>query len=181
MWEGNNIRLRAVELSDLEEYFLKDNNIDSLAQKASYRGMFPVGKEKMKERVSYLAKNDPLATDAFLIIEDKEGSIVGNINSHDCDSINGTFQYGLYIIEKHRKKGYASEAIQIFLQFYFLELGYQKAEVRVYSFNESSIKLHEKCGFIKEGVLRNHHYTSGKYHDVVCYGMTKEEFQICFK
>jgi hypothetical protein len=50
IWKGNNIRLRAVEMSDLEEYFCNDNHIiDTDAQRTGDRSMFPLSKALMRE------------------------------------------------------------------------------------------------------------------------------------
>lgn len=64
------------------------------------------------------------------------------------------------------------------MRYFFHELRYQKVNAHVYSFNEGSIRLQEQLGFTKEGCLRNMIYTNGKYHDVVIYGLTKQEFQL---
>ncbi|MGI8643788.1 MAG: GNAT family N-acetyltransferase, partial [Thermomicrobiales bacterium] len=56
------------------------------------------------------------------------------------------------------------------------ELRYQKVTVQVYAFNESSIALHEQLGFQREGRLRRLVYTGGQHHDVLMYGLTREEF-----
>lgn len=181
IWKSNKILLRAVEMSDLENYFFKDDEIDTDGQRTGDRVMFPLSKDMMKDRVESLAKTSPRGEEFFMIIEDLEGNAVGSINSHACDRINGTFQYGIGIRSKFRGNGYALEAIKLLFKFFFLELGYQKAEARVYSFNESSIRLHEKFGFVLEGKLRRHHYALGEWHDVFCYGMTREEFFDLYK
>jgi RimJ/RimL family protein N-acetyltransferase len=48
--------------------------------------------------------------------------------------------------------------------------------VRAYAFNEPSLRLHERLGFVPEGRLRRMIYTGGAHHDVCLYGMTVEEF-----
>ena len=80
------------------------------------------------------------------------------------------------IRREHQRRGYASEAIALVLRYYFQELRYQKASVRAYSFNEPSIRLHERLGFQLEGRLRREVYTEGRYFDVLVFGMTAEEF-----
>lgn len=70
---------------------------------------------------------------------------------------------------------------KLFLRYYFMELGYQKVTANVYSFNESSLKLHERLGFIREGQLRNMIYCNGKYHDEIYLGMTKLEFEMKYQ
>lgn len=177
IWQGKKVRLRAVELSDVEDYFCNEEDIDTDGQRTGDRVYFPVSRKTMEERALELAKSSPLGEEYFMIIEDLEGNIVGNINSHSCNRINGTFQYGVSIRSTCRGKGYASEAIRLLIRYYFLELGYQKVETHVYGFNNSSIRLHEKLGFVLEGTLRRHHYAAGKWHNVHCYGMTREEFE----
>ena len=78
--------------------------------------------------------------------------------------------------EQYRRQGYASEAITLLLRYFFQELRYQKVTAHVYSFNEPSIKLHEKLGFQQEGRLRRMVYTNGQFFDEVLFGMTAEEF-----
>ncbi|MGH2508259.1 MAG: GNAT family N-acetyltransferase, partial [Ktedonobacteraceae bacterium] len=88
----------------------------------------------------------------------------------------GSFCYGINTKQEHRGKGYASEAILLVLRYYFQEMRYQKVTVRVYSFNEPSIKLHEKLSFQQEGRIRRTVFTKGHYYDELLYGMTAEEF-----
>ncbi|ARV98974.1 Ribosomal-protein-alanine N-acetyltransferase [Bacillus subtilis subsp. subtilis] len=68
--------------------------------------------------------------------------------------------------------------ILMVLRFFFLELAYQKVNTTVYSFNNPSIRLHEKLGFMKEGQLRKIIFTKGAYYDGFCFGMTREEFEL---
>jgi RimJ/RimL family protein N-acetyltransferase len=75
-----------------------------------------------------------------------------------------------------RRRGYAAEAITIVLRYYFEELRYQKAFVGVYSFNEASLGLFARLGFVQEGRQRRMVFTRGRYFDMVWLGMTAEEF-----
>lgn len=68
--------------------------------------------------------------------------------------------------------------ILMVLRFLFLELFYQKGNMTVYSFNTLSMRLHEKLGFLKEGQLRSIIFTKGFYYDGICYGMTRQEFDM---
>ena len=51
-----------------------------------------------------------------------------------------------------------------------------KIKLHVYSFNPRAIKSYEKCGFIKEGVLRQEIFRKGKYHDEIIMGLLRDEF-----
>lgn len=138
--------------------------------------MFPKSEESIKKRVEMLSSSSFENDEFFFIMEDKEGNAVGNINTHSCSKRHGTFQYGLGVKRQYWGNGYTKDAINMVLQYYFNELRYQKVNVNIYEFNEQSIKLHEKLGFVLEGCIRKNYFTSGKYYDELCYGLTKEEF-----
>ena len=42
-----------------------------------------------------------------------------------------------------------------------------KLKATVFAFNAGAIRCYEKCGFIREGVLRDEIYREGKYHDAI--------------
>ncbi|MGM7635208.1 GNAT family N-acetyltransferase [Bacillus sp. Hm123] len=171
-WTSKNITLRAVQPDDIVIFDLLDDdilrNMDSLH--------FPRSMAQMQEWVE-----EQLEEDAFRFIAvDQQNNIVGMIETFDCDRKNGTFDYYLAVFEPYRGKGYAREMILLVIGHYFSELAYQKVNTTVYSFNQPSICLHEKLRFVKEGQLRNIIFTKGTYFDGICYGMTKQEFELYY-
>jgi UDP-4-amino-4,6-dideoxy-N-acetyl-beta-L-altrosamine N-acetyltransferase len=42
--------------------------------------------------------------------------------------------------------------------------------------NQASIEFHKSLGFVQEGVLRNQHYDSAGYHNMICFGLLKHEW-----
>lgn len=173
-WEGHAIRLRAIEAPDWE-VFHEWNQDDDMARRL-YAVPFPQSQEAMRMWTERMATQTPDG-DAFqLVIATLAGEVVGSISTHDCDRRHGVFSYGLNVRPQHRRRGYAAEAIRIVLRYFFEELRYQKANAQVYSFNEASLRLHEKLGFQREGRLRRMIFTEGRYHDVVVLGLTAEEF-----
>ncbi len=173
-WEGEKIRLRGLELEDLD--FFYNWNLETETQRNLAWIWFPSTKESQKEWIKKESLNKGENDEYFLVIEEKEGKQVGSINSNTVSKIDGSFRYGIAIIESARKKGYAREAIRIFLNYYFNELRYNKVNAAVFEYNESSNILHKKMGFVKEGQLRKVKFTNGKYWDMILYGMTKDEF-----
>lgn len=173
-WHGERVRLRAIEPSDWEVVF--DWNQDDEMARRLYWVPFPQSREAVRRWAEKTATREPDDDTFHFAIENGDGELVGSISTHDCDRRNGTFAYGLNVLAAQRRKGYAAEAIEIVLRYYFLELRYQKATVEVYSFNEPSIALHERLGFQREGCLRRTIYTEGRYHDTLVFGLTVEEF-----
>lgn len=110
------------------------------------------------------------------LVETVEGEPAGMIGTHDCDRRNGTFSYGVAIRETHLRQGFGAEAILLVCRYYFEELRYQKVSTGVYSYNEPSLRLHERLGFECEGCLRRMVHTGGHFYDRVLFGLTAEEF-----
>lgn len=174
IWQGKQIRLRGIEPADWETYFGWDQDVEQ--SRALYWIPFPQSQEALKRFIEKVSV-ERLENDSFrFVIENRAGELVGDISPNHCDRRVGNFDYGIAVKQGHRGKGYASEAILLVLRYYFQELRYQKATVRVYSFNEPSIKLHEKLGFQQEGRIRRTVFTRGRYYDELIYGMTVEEF-----
>lgn len=111
------------------------------------------------------------------VLENREGTAVGFIHTHNCHPRSGVFRYGLGVDVFHRRHGYAAAAILLVLRYYFEELRYQKVTIQVHSENRASQALHERLGFVREGVLRRLIFTRGRYLDELYYGMTIEEWR----
>jgi RimJ/RimL family protein N-acetyltransferase len=173
VWEGRLVRLRGVEPSDWEAFHEWDQ--DTETARASWRIWPPRSREGTRRFAANAALNGPEDDNYRYAVETLAGELVGTINTQRCDPHNGTFSYGVAIAAAQQRKGYASEAILLVLRYCFRELRYQKVTVNVYSFNEASIRLHERLGFTLEGRLRRMHYTNGQFYDELYFGMTAEE------
>ena len=78
--------------------------------------------------------------------------------------------------KEQQRKGFASEAIQLILEHAFNDLDLERVESKIFTNNISSIKLHEKNGFINEGILRNYFFKDGKYNNVTIMSILKKEY-----
>ena len=174
IWQGERVRLRAIEPSDWAFYFAWNQDDEQSRRVSSIP--FPQSAEAVRQWAQQEATRKPEG-DAFrFAIENASGEVVGDLTTHHCDPRAGAFSYGIAIRREHRRCGYALEAITLVLRYYFRELRYQKATVCVFSFNEVSARLHEKLGFRLEGRMRRTQFTDGALHDELIYGITAEEF-----
>jgi len=174
IWEGSRVRLRSIEPADWPAFFAWNQDSET-ARRLNYIS-FPTSQESVKRWAEKLALQEESGDRFFFVIETLEGEIVGSITAHSCEPHQGTFAYGIGIRQECQRKGYASEAILLLLRYFFQELRYQKVTVDVYSFNEPSVRLHEKLGYQLEGKLRRMIFTKGKLFDKLIFGMTAEEF-----
>lgn len=175
IFEGQVVRLRAVEPRDWE--FFWHNAGDTETERMNDAIEFPWQMERVKAWTEKTSQRET-TNDVFrFIIETLAGEAVGTLNTHTTNSRFGTFMYGLSIARPHWRKGYGSEAIRLTLRYMFDERRYQKVNAEVYSFNEPSMRLHERLGFRLEGRLRRMIFSGGVYHDALIYGLTRDEFE----
>ena len=174
LWQGPRVRLRAFEAEDWEIYHAW--NVDDEQTRNLDQIHFPQSAAAARQWAEREAVREPDGDNFRFVIENEHGEVAGDISTHDCDSRVGAFSYGISIRPDQRGKGYAGEAIPLVLRYYFREKRYQKVTVTIFSFNEPSVRLHERLGFQLEGRIRRTAFTAGAHHDALIYGMTAEEF-----
>lgn len=175
IWQGQRVRLRALEPLDWETYWAW-NEEDTEQARNLYFIPFPGSQERQKRWAEREALREQEGHNWRFVIENKAGEAVGDISTHNCDPRVGHLHYGVNVAKKHRRQGYASEAILLVLRYYFEELRYQKATITLYSFNEATIALHDRLDFQHEGRIRRAVFTRGQYFDELLVGITAEEF-----
>lgn len=176
-WQGKLVRLRGIEPGDeafhfaIDQQRFVDRNLEMIHPPTS------LGRTRHWVEKAYEPGFRQGDNAMFQIIALADDRHVGSIDTHHCDPRVGVLSYGIAMLEEARGKGYAAEAVLLVLRYYFQEKRYQKAEIGVFDFNASSIRLHEKLGFVQEGRQRRHTFTGGAFHDMLLYGMTVEEFR----
>lgn len=173
-WQGRLVRLRAAEPDDWEVLWRWNRDSEHLRYLECIHP--PQSQAAVRRWLEETATRQPKDDEFGVTIETLAGEPVGGLGVHDCDPSAGTFSYGLSIASEHRRRGYASDAIDLVLRYFFEERRYHKAWVQVYSFNEASIRLHERLGFQREGCLRQMLFTRGQHHDIIVLGLLAHEY-----
>jgi RimJ/RimL family protein N-acetyltransferase len=175
IWTGDLVRLRAIAPDDWEHFYRW--NEDSEAERSGYWIPPPQSKEAVRKWTEAQATARQEDDNVRFAIETVDRVLVGTLNVNGADRRNGTFEYGISLGREHWGHGYGADAIRVALRYMFRELRYQKANATVYAFNEGSLALHRKLGFVEEGRIRRNHFTNGEYHDEFWFGITREEFE----
>jgi RimJ/RimL family protein N-acetyltransferase len=176
IWAGRKVRIRAWEPGDWEAQARW--HADTEGERRTYHIPFPFSVAGFQKQAEEYAQRRSEDSDVFDgIISGLEGEALGVIGGHDCNRTHGTFSIAYYVAPEYRRNGFATEAIQLLLRFYFFERRYQKANAITYDFNHESQKLLEGLGFQPEGRQRRMQYTNDAYHDFLLYGITVEEFR----
>ena len=107
-----------------------------------------------------------------------DGVYIGTIALMKLDERNRHAELAIVIGEKdYWSKGYGSQMMHTLLEYGFEGLNLERLYLHVFSFIERAIKFYEKFNFKHEGTLRNMLYRNGKYHDLLAYGLMRDEWQ----
>jgi len=103
--------------------------------------------------------------------------LIGSCQLHSISSIsrNAELQIRLGVSAEHGK-GYGTEAVKLLLQFAFTELNLHRVYLHVFATNPRAIQVYEKCGFMREGLLREAAFIDDRYIDVLVMGILREEY-----
>ena len=171
---GKKVRLRALEKSDLAKVWEWMNDEEVMwfwAEPGSTQSLVEIEQwfARLQEVAGYTSKQ--------FVIENEEGTPIGRIFYEHLDTKHQRAEVGMLIGEKEQwGRGYGTDAMIAFLDYLFNELGLHRVYTHVQSYNTRSLRLHEKCGFTQEGVLRHHSFTRGEYYDDLMMGILCNEF-----
>lgn len=111
------------------------------------------------------------------ITREGEDEILGLVTLASIDYLNQSAELHIMIgSEKERGHGMGTFAVSTMLKHAFLNMNLHRVELMVLTENIRAQHLYEKCGFKKEGVKRKSNYKNGKFCDMYCYSILKEEF-----
>jgi len=94
-----------------------------------------------------------------------EGAVVGTAGFKGPPDTEGTVEIGYSIVEEHRRRGYASEAVRGLLDHAFGTPGVRRVVAETLPELTPSIGVLRNCGFLLEG--------EGSEPGVIRYGMTR--------
>ncbi len=87
-------------------------------------------------------------------IENKDEIMVGYISIRDIKWFKRESELGIVLDPNHINKGYGTEAIHLFLQYYFEKLKMAAIKLRTAKYNKRAFKCYLNCGFnlVKESI-----------------------------
>lgn len=172
---GKKTLIRAIEPSDLPllAEMINDPDIESCVAGWS----FPVS-EYQQSRWLDSTLNDNKTKRFIIETTDKsENKAIGMIYLTDIDWKNRSVGTGIKLSSKApRNQGYASDAVTALFGYTFDELQMHRIAFKIIETNVPSIKLYERVGAKREGVLRQSVYKNGRYVDQYCYAVLKSDF-----
>ncbi len=88
-----------------------------------------------------------------------------------------SMEIGFALVPSERRKGYGTEAIQMLVDYLFLEKDIVRIQVPTDVENTPSQKALEKVGFTNEGTMRKSHCVRGECRDMSLYSLLRNEWK----
>jgi diamine N-acetyltransferase len=169
--QGQHILLRAIEPADIDVLYSWEN--DTETWKIS-NTQTPFSKFVLEEYI-VSSHQDIYSNKQLRLIIDllpAESSIseanraIGSIDLFDFDANHQRAGIGILIAEKDdRRQGYASEALNILIEYCFTTLNLHQIYCNITTDNEASILLFQQQGFQVAGIKRQWIRDGGKFKD----------------
>lgn len=181
------LSLRPVQREDLRQLAEWRNAADLRVRTREFRPLTEADQERWFSRITGPNRRDFM----FVIDVAVDGSdaqdrsprqantreAVGVVGLCHWDPRDQTAEVSFYVgNEQARGKGYAHRALTLLHDYGFEELGLARIWAEVYAFNEPSIRILERLGYQREGLLRQHVWRGGRRVDSIVMGLLRDEW-----
>lgn len=171
MLDGEHIKLRALEPSDLDFLYELENNTKIWEISGT---IAPYSKQVLKLYLKNAHRDIFEVKQLRLAIVDLKDSLIGLIDLFDFDPKNRRAGLGIVISNKaDRNKGYGSEAINLLCDYAFKTLGVHQIYANVGEHNTNSIELFKKLNFRLAGVKKDWILFQGEFKNELLFQRIK--------
>jgi ribosomal-protein-alanine N-acetyltransferase len=112
----------------------------------------------------------------WAIVDKKTDRVIGFYGLMWIDPYNSRTEVGFILAKEYWNRGITTKVLKRILELVFSELGINSVEATAMVGNNASARVLEKCGFKKEGTLRELRYCRGKYHDFWKFSLLQKEW-----
>lgn len=116
-----------------------------------------------------------------LVIRTKDGERIGAVSYQRSGRIGGFTVGGAIGSPELWRRGYGAEAVVLLVDYLFHQLDAHRVQVTTAGYNKGVIRLMTKTPFVVEGILRDHCYLDGRYHDAIVWGLLRDEHYASLK
>ncbi len=174
--ETERLKLRPFTISDVDDVLEYTND----SEWAEYQVNIPPVPHTREDVETLVAMfSDPSNWEALQIFAiELESKVIGEIylNQRDEDRQNERAELGFSLSRQHWGKGLMTEAAHAVINWAFQTYSFNRMFATCDPRNSRSIRVMEKLGMSREGILRNHLKWNGELRDVMYSSILRHEW-----
>ncbi len=106
-----------------------------------------------------------------------DDTVIGTCNLWGLDAFNQFGHIGISLLPAARNQGYGREMMELLCHYGFRFRNLHRIELETLATNAAMRKLAESCGFVLEGIQREHAYDGDGFSDILLYGLLRQEWR----
>lgn len=142
---GDRIRIRELKVEDV--FLMRTWGLHDTPLLEDYN--FPVMNDKDIKTWYKIKTRSPL--NEYYAIKNEEEKLIGYMGIKHIKIFRRSSTLGIVLDPNQVNKGYGTEILEVFLDYYFTEMKMRKIILEVSSFNKRAYRVYEKIGFVEEG------------------------------
>jgi len=172
---GKKIYLSPLTKEDITEEYIHWLNDKEVCAGNSH-ATFP---NNYTKTLSYVESISESKTDLVFAVRWKKNNLhIGNASFQGINLINRSADMAIIIGNKNYwNKGISTEILSLFIEYGFETLNLHRITTGTPLSNRGAIRICEKNGMKKEGLLREVMFKDGKYLDVVIFSILSHEYK----
>lgn len=173
--ESERLRLRRIELRDAPAMFdvFGDPEVMRYWSRPPFESV-----EQIAEHIEEIGENFHSRTlFQWGITRSDEDRVIGTCTLYRLDEAHRRGEIGFAVGRSEWGRGVASEAVGALLEFAFRALDLHRIEADADPRNERSIRLLERQGFQREGVLRARYFVGDEIQDALVLGLLRPDWR----
>ncbi len=176
LFEGEKVRLRSFELSDLDAIMEHWNDLETRHNSGR------ATPDSRQEREEFIRNSWKLRSEGkayiFAIENKKTKEFLGHVSIYIQRNRARSANLGIFIYNKdHWDKGYGTDAMKVILNFGFNYQNLHRMDLGVYPTNKRAIHVYKKIGFKEVGRKREIRFMNGKYSDEIIMDILQREWR----
>jgi len=111
-------------------------------------------------------------------IADPDDALIGGVNFHRIEPGHRRAEVGFWLATGARGRGIGPRAVEAACRWAFERYDLDRIEMTTLPDNASALRLAEKVGFVREGLLRKRNFERGARVDIVMLGLLRRDWDV---
>ncbi|MBS0432554.1 MAG: GNAT family N-acetyltransferase [Proteobacteria bacterium] len=172
--ESPRLRLREIREGDAAALFVLHGDARVMRYWSSAVWTDPAQAQELLQRLH----RDRAAGAMPWAIATRDGdALIGTVTLFNISAVHRRAEIGYALASAHWSKGLAGEALRVVLRHAFGAMQLERIEADTDPRNEPSLRMLERLGFRREGVMRRRWFVAGEWCDSAWLGLLRGDFR----